>query len=118
MALTFNAKTFTADSYQANSVDYVGPAKTLSIKDNFHLARVAPKPTSVFSGVARSKAKLVRTLNLTGALTTTGDIIVDINISAPVGAASADVDGAVNDAGSFLSGADAKTLAKLGKTNY
>lgn len=118
MSLTFNTKTYTADSYQQDTVGYNGPAKTISIKDNMSLSRTAPKATAVFSGVARARAKLTRTLTLTGALTVSGDAIVDINVSVPVGAASADVDALLNDLGAFLSGADSKTLVKNSKITY
>lgn len=118
MSLTFNTKTYNADKYGVDAVGYVGSAKTLSVKDDLQLSRVAPKPTTTFSGVGRTKAKLTRTLTLTGALTPTGDVIVDINVSAPVGVASADVDAALNDTGALLSGADFKTLVKNLKISY
>jgi len=112
MSLTVNAKTFTGDSYSSNAVSYVGPAHTLSLKDDIRLGRVAPKPTSVFSGVGRTAAKLSRTLTLTGALTPTGDAILEISVSVPVGAASADIDAVLNDMGSFLASATYKTHVK------
>lgn len=112
MSLTVNAKTFAADKFGPDSIGYFGPAHTASVKDDIQLARVAAKPTTLFSGVARSSAKLTRTLTLTGSLTPTGEAIVAINISVPVGAAGADVDAMLNDLGSFLSGASAKLVAK------
>jgi hypothetical protein len=118
MSLTFNTKTYSPDSYQQNAVGYIGAAKTVSVKDDLSLKRTAPKATSVFSGVGRSTAKLTRTLTLTGALTTSGDAIVEINVSVPVGYASADVDALLNDTGALLSGADFKTLVKSQKFTY
>jgi len=118
MSLTFNTKTYTADKYNSDAIGYVGAAHTLSVKDDFQLARVAPKPTTTFSGVGRSSAKLTRTLTLTNALTTTGDAIVQVSISVPVGAASADVDAMLNDVGAFLSGANSKTLAENLNISY
>lgn len=112
MSLTINAKTFTADSFGVNAVGYFGPAHTLTLKDDVRLGRVAPKPTTVFSGVGRTSAKLTRTLTLTSALTTTGDAILEISVSMPVGSASADVDAILNDMGSFLSSASFKTHVK------
>jgi len=112
MSLTVNAKTFTADSYGVNAVGYFGPAHTQSVKDDIRLSRVLPKPTSVFSGVGRTAAKLTRSLTLTGALTTVGDAIVEISVSVPVGAASADIDALLNDMGSMLSSATYKTHVK------
>jgi hypothetical protein len=118
MSLTINAKTFSADQYGVNTVGYNGPAHTLSVKDDLLLKRTAPKPNASFSGVGRTSAKLSRTLTLTGALTTTGDAILEISVSVPVGFAGADVDALLNDMGSYLSGADFKTLVKNQKISY
>jgi hypothetical protein len=112
MALTVNAKTFTADKFSPDNIGYFGPAHTASVKDDIQLARVSAKPTTLFSGVARSSSKLTRTLTLTGSLTPTGEAIVQISVSIPVGAAGADVDSMLNDLGSYLSGASAKLVAK------
>jgi hypothetical protein len=73
---------------------------------------VLPKPTSIFSGVGRTSAKLSRTLTLTGALTPSGVGIVEINVSVPVGAASADIDSLLNDMGAFLASATYKLHVK------
>lgn len=118
MALTINAKTYTADSYQKDTVGYIGTGKTVTVKDDVRLARTAPKPTQVFSGVGRTQAKMTRTLTLTGALTPTGDAIVDISVSVPVGYASADVDTLLNDMGSFLASASFKTHVKSQQISY
>jgi len=118
MSLTINAKAFAADSYTANAVNYTGPAHTLSLKDDLRLARTAAKPTSVFSGVARTQSKLVRTLTLTGALTPSHDAIMDLAISIPVGAASADIDSLVNDYAAWVAHASFKTLVKNLLTTY
>jgi len=112
MSLTVNAKTFTADNFGVNAVAYNGPAHTLSAKDDIRLARTSPKPTASFSGVGRTSCKLTRTLTLTGALTTSGDSICEINVSVPVGAASADIDAILNDMGAFLASATFKTHVK------
>lgn len=112
MSLTVNAKTYTADQYSNNAVIYVGPAHTLSVADDIRTGRVAPKPTSTFSGVGRTSCKLSRTLTLTGALTPTGGAILEINVSVPVGAASGDIDTLLNDMGAFLASATYKTHVK------
>jgi hypothetical protein len=118
MALTVNAKTFTADSFQKDIVSYFGPAKTVTVKDDIRLARTAPKPSVTFSGVGRTSAKLSRTFTLTGALTPTGEAILEINVSVPAGFASADVDSLLNDMGSFLSSASCKTHVKSQQITY
>lgn len=118
MALTINAKTFTADSFQKDSVSYIGTGKTVSVKDDVRLARTAPKPSATFSGVGRTQAKMTRTFTLTGALTPTGDAILDINVSVPVGFAGADVDTMLNDMGAYLASASFKTLVKTQQVSY
>lgn len=118
MSLSINAKTYTADSFQTNQVGYIGPAKTVSVKDDTVLKRTAPKPTSVFSGVGRTTAKLTRTLTLTGALTPTGEAICEINVSVPVGYTAADVDTLLNDMGAFLASASFKTHVKSQQISY
>lgn len=112
MALTINSKTFTADSYSANAVNYAGPAHTLSLRDDLLLTRQAARATSVFSGVARVRAKLGRTLTLTGALTPSHEGILDLSGSVPVGAASADIDSLVNDFAAWIAHASFKTQMK------
>jgi hypothetical protein len=118
MTLTINAKAFTADSFQKDSVGYTGPAHTLSLKDYVRLLRAPAKPTATLSGVSRTDAKLTRTLTLTGALTPTHDAILDINTSIPVGAASADIDAILNDMGAYLASAAYKTFVKSQLINY
>jgi hypothetical protein len=118
MALTINAKTYNPDSYQQNLIGYIGSLKTVSVKDDVILKRTAPKPSSVFSGVGRTTSKMTRTLILTGALTTAGDAICEINVSVPVGFASADVDSLLNDMGSHLASASFKTLVKSQQITY
>lgn len=118
MTMTVNAKTFTADKVGPDSVGYIGPAHTLSLLDDIQVGRVVAKPTATFSGVARSSSKLTRTLTLTGALTPSGNAICQINVSIPVGAASADIDAILNDMGSHLSSATFKTIVKNQQINY
>lgn len=118
MSIVFNAKTYTADKFGVDAVGYNGAAKTLSVSDDLSLSRVAAKPTTVFSGVARTSAKMTRTLTLTGALTPTGQAILQISVSMPVGAAGADIDALLNDMGALLSGADFKTHVKTQKISY
>lgn len=118
MSLTFNTKTYNPDSYGTNAVGYIGAAKSVSIKDDLSLKRTAPKPTVVFSGVGRTQAKMTRTTALTGALTPTGESILSIDVSVPVGVASADVDALLNDLGAFLSSASFKTHVKSQQISF
>lgn len=112
MSLSVNTKTYTADSYQKDSVVYVGPLHTVTIKDTMKLARTAPKPTAVFSGVGRAQAKLTRTLALTGTLTSSGDFILDVNAQVPVGFTAADVDAIAADMAAWMATAAFKDLLK------
>lgn len=118
MSLVFNAKTYTADQFGPDAVGYYGAAHTLSVKDDLQLSKVPAKPTTVFSGVARTQCKLTRTVTLTGALTPTGQAILTVAGSFPIGMASADIDAFSNDLGAWLAGADAKTHFKLQKVSY
>jgi hypothetical protein len=118
MSITANAKTFTADSYKADAVGYLGPAHTLSVKDDLWLRRQLRKATATFSGLSRTQFKLIRTYTLTGALTSTADGFIEINVAVPFGTADASVDALLNDAGAWLSGADAKTHVKGQKISY
>jgi hypothetical protein len=118
MSLTFNTKTYTPDSFAANSVGYVGAAKTLTIRDDLQLRRTAPKPTSLFSGLGRTWAKLIRTGTLTGALTPSSEMSVEVNVVVPVGYASADVDALLNDMGALVSSASFKSHVKAQQINF
>lgn len=118
MALTFNTKTYNADSYNGSNVSYIGAAKTVSIKDDLRLARTAPKPTGTYSGNGRTEAKLSRTHTLTGALTPTGDSIFRIEVSLPVGIASGDVDTLCADMSALVNTADFKTHLKSQKISF
>lgn len=118
MSLSINAKTYSANSFGSNSVDFNGPNKTASVKDNALMRFLPPKPTAVFSGVTRAYCNLTRTLTLTGALTPTGDMAVKIEVMVPVGAASADIDTALNDMGAFLASATYKTHVKTPQINF
>lgn len=118
MALTINAKTYTADSFQKDAIEYIGPGKTASVKDNVQLRRTLPKATEVFSGLSRTTAKATRTLTLTAAKTAVGDAILAIDVAIPVGYAAADVDTLLNDFGAFLASASFKTHVKSQQLNY
>lgn len=118
MPLTINAKTYTADSFAADSVGYIGAAKTTSVKDDTVLRRLAVKATSVFSGVSRTFAKLTRTLPLTGALTPTADAYINVEVMVPVGYAAADVDTLLNDFGAFVASASFKAHVKTRQVSF
>lgn len=118
MSLTINTKTYTPDSFGSNQVGYNGPAKSGTLKDDIVLRRTAAKPTTTFSGLSRTSAKLTRTLGLTNALTPTGDALIEVSVATPVGYTAADVDALLNDMGSFVSSASFKTHVKTPQVNF
>jgi hypothetical protein len=118
MSLTVNAGTYTADSFNKDSIGYIGPAKTVSVKDDVKLSRTAPKPTASFSGLGRTSAKITRTLALTAALTPTGDAIGEVLVAVPVGYTAANVDSILNDMGAFVASASFKTHVKSQQVAY
>lgn len=118
MALTINTKTYNADSFGQTAIGYVGPAKTASSKDDLSLRRTAPKPTNAFSGVSRILAKLTRTHTLTSAKTPTWDSVTNVDVSLPVGVASADVDAICNDLASFIGSTAFKDSLKTQKISF
>lgn len=118
MSLTANAKTYTPDSFQQNSVGYIGSLKTASAKDDIVLRRTSPKPNATYSGSGRTSAKMTRTLALTNAVTLTGDLIVEISVSSPVGAAGADIDSALTDMGAWIASSEGKAHVKTLKVSY
>lgn len=118
MALTVNASTYNADSFGSNNVGYIGPAKSGSAKDDLVLRRTVAKPTSTFSGVNRSQAKLTRTATLIGALTPSHDAIMDISTNLPVGISDAAIDAMCADMGAFVASASFKTHLKSLKVSY
>lgn len=112
MSLSVNTKTYSADSFRPDTIKYVGPANTVSVKDIVTLARTAPKPTVEFSGVGRTMAKLTRTLSLTNALTPTADGILELNAQVPVGASATDVDALATDFAAWITSTQGKALLK------
>lgn len=111
MSLTVNAKTYANDvSRTADSFRYLGPVHDGDSNDTIDLYRTAAKPTATYAGNTRSRAKLTRAV--TDGTTQLGDMIVDINVSVPVGAASAQVDSVINDIAAWFATAAAKSLVK------
>lgn len=118
MALTVNADTYNADSFQKDTVIYIGPDKTVTMKDDVKLSRVAPKPTSTFSGVGRTQAKMTRTVALTDALTPTGDLIIEVSVTAPVGCLAATVNTALQDMGTLVKTTDFQDHVNQQKVSF
>jgi hypothetical protein len=113
MSITLNTLAYVPDlAINANRQPYVGPSHTFTEKDLLILGRVLPKPTSTSRGKARSQVKRIRTVTLDDS--SVDDIIVEVNISRPVGASSTDVDALLNDVGDYLITSGASDLANKG----
>lgn len=117
MALTVNAKAYTADGFDKDSVRFQGPANTTSVKDRLVQRKSDPKPTALYSGNARYNVKLTRTHTLTGAKTPTGDGFANLDFQLPVGIASGDVDSYCADLGAYIASAGFKAALKAGQVN-
>lgn len=117
MALTVNAKSYTADGFFGNLVTYQGPAQTGSVKDRLTLKKTDPKATPDFSGVNRFEAKFVRTVALTGAKTATGEAWKRVEIVTPVGMADVDRDALIGDDAVWENTTGFKSMVKTGQVN-
>lgn len=118
MSLSVNTKTYTANKHLASAVVFAGPSASLSDRDDIVLSVVEPKPVSTFSGVGRARAKLTRTLTLTGALSPTSVASFQVDVVVPVGFSGTDVDALVNDFAAWLATADFKSLVKNQKISF
>jgi len=98
MTITVNTKAYTEDAAtSSNVIPYVGPDHSISKRDQFILGRTPPVANKTFSGMARSTARLVRTLPLTGAVTETGLATVEVTVNFPVGSATVDQEAMIDD---------------------
>lgn len=113
MAIVVNTKTYSADIPSSkDSLPYFGPNRTVSSEDKIDLYRTAAIESASYSGVARSRVKLSRTLTLTNAKTASGLATFDLAFNVPVGAASADIDGLLSDLAAALGQSWVKDLVK------
>jgi len=110
MAFTINTLAYNQDTaLSADKVKYVGSSNTFAIKDQWSLARVAPKATKDFAGVARAEVKRTKTVSIGNGLY--ADAIITTNFSFPVGMSKADADALRDDQGDFLISTTAEQLA-------
>jgi hypothetical protein len=114
MSITINSKVFALDSSVQNGATYAGPSQSLSVRDSFGMSRTAPKPTSTYSGTARTESKLTRTVDLTDALTPTGLASLNITSALPIGMSDADIDTLAADLASLAATTGFKNLLKKG----
>lgn len=117
MTITIDAEAYEAQSFNPTSVVYSGPAHTITNVDTLKLAALGPKPTTVFSGVARREAKFTRTMTLTDSLTPKHPAILTTDVSVPVGADPAAITEMVSDYALFVSSAEFLALVLSGSIN-
>lgn len=117
MALTVNAKTYTADGFDTNSVHFQGPAQTTTVIDSLIQKRFPPKPTATSSGKSRFLLKIDRSHTLTGALETVSKGGAEVMFTLPVGISDADRDAYCADLGAYIATAGFKAALKTGQVN-
>lgn len=109
MAITVNTLSYEADpAINKDRIPYVGPSNSFDTKDTFTLGRAAAKPSGTDPGVARAYIKRTKDVVIGGLKKS---IIVNVEVSVPVGALAADVESAVDDVGDFMITASGKNLA-------
>jgi len=113
MPIVVNTKSYARDvNATANSVPYIGPTNTVTVKDRIDTYRTPPKPVSNFSGIARSEGRLTRTYNLVNAKSPSAEAQARSLVNFPVGMASADMDAFLTDFAAYVASPEFKTLAK------
>lgn len=109
MSYTINTKSYDFDSQRSvDSLRFIGPANTLSVKDYVDVKRTSPKPTADFAGQGKASYKLTRTL--TDGTDPVGSGLIEVSVSFPVGSSSTEQDAMVDDTAVWLATASAKSL--------
>jgi hypothetical protein len=117
MALTINAKTYTADGFSTDSVHFQGPAQTTTVEDGLIQKKYRPKATATSSGKSQFLVKFNRSHTLTGAKEAVGSGSMQILFIHPVGISDADRDAYCSDAGAYIASAGFKAALKAGQPN-
>lgn len=117
MALTLNAKTYTADGFGTDSVHFQGPLQTTTVNDGLVQKKYAAKPTATSSGKHRFLVKLARSHVLTGAKETVSGGSTEILFTLPVGISDAERDAYCADLGAYIATAGFKAALKSLQTN-
>lgn len=113
MSLTISTRTYAADRVNPDSVDFAGPANTLSVKDMFQTKRIYPKRgTNGSAGVARPSCKRTATTVVNATTGAVDDVILRCEGSIPVGATDTVIEAVIADMVSYLSSAAGKSLFK------
>jgi hypothetical protein len=103
MTITLNTKAYEQDaSIDANAIQYVGPANTISTNDKLVMKRALTGANADGVKYARATVRFVRTITVDSKqVQATGEAV----ISVPVGSAKADVDSIRDDLGDLLTSA-------------
>lgn len=117
MALTINAKVYTADGFGQDSVHFQGPAQTSTVSDGLVQKKYNPKPTTTSSGKSRYLVKLARSHALTGAKELVGSGSGEILFTIPVGISDDDRDAYCADLGAYIASEGFKARLKTLQTN-
>ena len=109
MSYTINAKSYDLDSQRSiDSLRYIGPSHTLSVKDYVDAKRTSPKPTATYAGQGKASFKLTRTLS--DGTDPVGDGILEISCSFPVGSSSTEQSTMIDDLAAWLATTSADDL--------
>lgn len=115
MTIVINTKSYDLASATGTATNYRGPTANFMLKDQLALRVTAPKSTATFAGVARSSAKLTRTLTLSDG--SSADAIVELSASIPARAVKADIDALLSDVSVFAASANGNDLVWKHDTN-
>lgn len=107
MTITVNTKAYNQDAMYVDAVVYTGPANNFAAKDKLLLKRLAPKPTADNPGVAKCNLRFTRTKVISSV---NRDLIADVALNIPVGAAEADVDSLLSDVSALIASAIGKLV--------
>lgn len=112
MSITINTKTYAVDRVNPDSVDFAGPAQTLSKKDAFQTKRIYPKKGGGTNGVARPSCKVTRTVTVSAVTGESADAHIRCEGSLPVGMSDLDIESLLSDVKDYINSAGGKSLFK------
>lgn len=110
MTITVNTKAYAKDRVNPDSIDFVGPANTLSRKDVLQTKRIYPKRGGGTDGVARPSCKITRTVTVNATTGAAAEGNIRVEGSLPVGMSAADVESLLADVNDFIGSATGKKL--------
>ena len=112
MTITINTKAYKADRVNPDSIDFAGPAQTLTIKDSLQTKRIYPKKGGGTGGVARPACKMTKTVVVDVISGRTAEGHIRIEGSLPVGMSAVDIESLLSDAVAYAASTEGKNLFK------